>query len=62
MTLVGLDAPTIISEKAFLTGPAVTVLEPVGRVHSPVLRRATCDARTRVLGHSGKLPQGKNLF
>ena len=50
MTLVGLDAPTIISERHF------------SRVHSPVLRRGTCDARTRVLGHSGKLPQGKNLF
>ena len=49
--------------KAFLTGPALTnVLEPVGRVHSPVLRRGTCNSRTRVLGHSGKLPQGKNLF
>ena len=59
MTLVGLDAPTIISDR----GPAVTdVLEPVRRVHSPVLRRSTRYASTRVLGHSGKLPRGKNLF
>ena len=49
--------------KAFLTGVAVTdVLEPVGRVHSPVLRRSALYASARVLGHSGKLPRGKNLF
>ena len=48
-----LDAPTIISETHF---------SQVQRVHSPVLRRSTLYASARVLGHSGKLPRGKNLF